>query len=295
MMATETVDGKIWSVPSSREEGLSYVVRQRRNAGYLTCNCKGFLYRKICSHVVAVEKTLPGGRQHAFLLAAIKFHDLGYHVIPVQAGGKCPLVAWKDFQTVRPSKTQICDWWRQWPQANVGLVLGEGRLVVDLDGGDEAEALLTAADITLPVHAPRVKTRSGYHVYLQAPTKQPDRIGLFKAAAPLAETSLTPKGKERVAQVDVRGLGIIIAPPSVHPSGHVYEWLTPLEAELPLAPESLLAKINEEPAKPVKPSCGTPGCDRPVGYRMVKDAAGVRRREYLPLCYQCEQKGEVTA
>lgn len=164
---------------------------------------------------------------------------MGYHPIPCAPREKRPLVPWKDFQTTMPTAEQIQSWWARTPDANVALVLGRGRFAVDLDGGDEAEALLAEAGIALPLEAPRSRTGNGYHVFLSSWNPVPDRIGLFS----------TEGGKP---QVDIRGIGIVVAPPSVHPNGARYEWLVPLSDHLPPAPQDLLGAIARMPsAEPV--------------------------------------------
>ena len=100
--------------------------------------------------------------------AAREYAELGYHPIPVAQREKRPLVPWKNFQTTRPTSAELDRWWTPKPDANVGLVLGGGRFAVDLDGGADAEALLSAAGISLPEDAPRSRTGGGYHVFLSA-------------------------------------------------------------------------------------------------------------------------------
>lgn len=216
----------------------------RTPAGALTCTCRGFEFRRTCRHVVEVQAaTAPTQLERDLLAAALRYHDLGYHVIPIEPGGKRPLVSWKAIQTKQPTVKQIHTWWTRTPTANVGIVITRG-MVVDLDGGLDAETLLVGAGITLPAEAPMSQTASGFHIFLGAKTRQPDRIGLLRGEAPREDGSVTPKGKARTPQVDVRGLGVIILPPSVHPSGARYEWLTPLVHPLPPAPAELLSLVN---------------------------------------------------
>src|SRR5262245_10918514 len=138
-----------------------------------------------------------------FLRAAQEYLRLGYHPIPCLPREKRPMVAWKDFQTTMPTSEQLTTWWTRTPEANVALVLGRGRFAVDLDGGADAEALLAAEGIALPPAAPRSRTGNGFHVFLRAATPQPDRVGL-----------LTTDGHK--PQIDIRGIGIVVAPPSIH-------------------------------------------------------------------------------
>jgi hypothetical protein len=169
------------------------------------------------------------------LEAAQRYLRLGYHPIPCAPREKRPLVAWKDFQTTMPTADQLTTWWTRTPDANVALVLGHGRFAVDLDGGPDAEALLAAEGIALPADAPRSRTGNGFHVFLSASSPQPDRIGLL----------MTDGHKP---QIDIRGIGIVVAPPSIHPNGATYEWLVPLVTAPPLAPTALTALIAHKPA-----------------------------------------------
>jgi hypothetical protein len=177
-----------------------------------------------------------------FLQAALKYRQMGYHPIPCRPKDKIPLLSWKDFQTTMPTDEQIQSWWSRTPDANVALVLGRGTFAVDLDGGDDAEQLLANAGIALPPGAPRSRTGSGYHVFLTSYNAVPDRVGLLS----------TNGGKP---QVDIRGVGIVIAPPSVHPNGKVYEWIEPLTVVKP--PHTPLNLVDLIARAPVKEDSGT--------------------------------------
>ncbi len=172
--------------------------------------------------------------------AAREYLALGLHPIPCAPRSKRPLVEWRKFQVTPPHADQVDAWWETWPDANVALVLGRGALAVDLDGGADAERLLSDAGVHLP-GAPRSKTASGYHVFLSAPGPVPDRVGL-----------LTSRGGKPA--VDIRGVGIVVAPPSIHPSGARYEWYIPLSLPLPPAPPELLALIRTGREAPQLPS-----------------------------------------
>ena len=162
------------------------------------------------------------------LNAARQYLAMGLHPIPCAPRSKRPLVKWEPYQTEPPHPDEIEQWWTDWPDANVALVLGRGTFAVDLDGGLDAERLLFDRGILLP-GAPRSKTAHGAHVFLAGSV--PDRVGL-----------LSTKGAK--PQVDIRGVGYVVAPPSVHPDGPVYEWTVPLTLPLPQAPETLLALIR---------------------------------------------------
>ncbi len=157
--------------------------------------------------------------------------ELGLHPIACAPRSKRPCVEWRPFQEIQPTREQLDQWWAMWPDANVALVLGRGMFAVDLDGGIEALRLLKDRGILLPANAPTSRTANGLHVFLSAPGHVPDRVGL-----------LTTNGGK--PQVDIRGVGIVVAPRSIHPTGVMYDWQVPLTLPLPPAPQALLDLIH---------------------------------------------------
>lgn len=164
----------------------------------------------------------------------------GLHPIPVNPPvkgdaktGKKALVAWKKYQTTAPTPADLSRWFAA-DANNIALVLGRGVIAVDLDG-EGAEDLLTAAGINLPPDAPRSRTGNGYHVLLSTPEPLGDRVGLL--------------GGPTKPQVDIRGVGYIVAPPSLHYTGHVYEWERRPAGTPPMAPDALISLIKAQGAK----------------------------------------------
>jgi len=132
-------------------------------------------------------------------------------VIPAQPGGKRPLVPWIEYQSRRPTEKEIRQWWQQYPNANIGIVTGKisGIVVIDLDldkdDNENGARIYEQAPTDLIV-----KTgRGGYHLYYHYPEDVdhiPNRVGLLPG-------------------VDIRADGgYVVAPPSVHSSGRLYEW-----------------------------------------------------------------------
>jgi len=158
-----------------------------------------------------------------FYEAAKMYLAAGLHPIPCMPRDKRPLVHWKPYQDTAPTAAELEQWWQQWPDANVALVLGRGMFAVDIDSAEGRERLL-AAGVELPADAPSVTTGKGAHVYLAGAA--PDRVGL-------------------VPGVDIRGVGIVVAPPSIHPSGATYTWVQPMGHALPAAPQPLLNLIGK--------------------------------------------------
>lgn len=115
----------------------------------------------------------------------------------------------------------------------VGIVIQAPYVVVDIDGEEGAAQLLALTRTTILESTPVARTSRGLHVWYGV------------AGAPQRTAKLGPK-------LDLKGVGgYVAAPPSLHPSGFVYEWLAPLvdresgqinpPMELPEAIELLLA------------------------------------------------------
>lgn len=114
-------------------------------------------------------------------------------------------------------------WIRRWPRLNIGIVTGSvsGLAVLDLDrrhGGFESLVQLERLHGALPVTV-EAETGGGRHLYFACPHP-----------APRNKAGLAPG-------IDLRGEGgMVVAPPSLHPSGKDYRWRQGHQpAALPLA------------------------------------------------------------
>src|SRR5213594_3690069 len=71
-----------------------------------------------------------------------KYMGRGWSIIPIRAGDKRPLVRWEEFQHRHPSEAEARGWFRQWPEAGIGVTGAiSGLVVADVDaghGGDES-------------------------------------------------------------------------------------------------------------------------------------------------------------
>jgi hypothetical protein len=169
--------------------------------------------------------------------AAAVYAALGFPVVPMhtaQPGDRCScpdqtcpdpgkhprLRGWKRLATTDPAV--VGEWWRRWPQANLGLATGRRFDVLDLDGGQGVEALRAVLGIAPTEHAgPVARTGGGGWHLLYAPTGLGNRVRILP-------------------RVDWRGRdGLIVAPPSQHASGRRYTWVRPLTATLPILPAGL--------------------------------------------------------
>ena len=144
--------------------------------------------------------------------AALDYGRLGWSVIPIECRGKQPLIRWQVYQYRHPDATEVYQWFRHWPDANIAIVTGvvSGLVVLDLDPRHSADAALQ--DL-VRAHGPipqTVEARTGgggCHLYFDHPGEiLHNRVGLAPG-------------------VDLRGDGgYVVAPPSVHASGEPYRW-----------------------------------------------------------------------
>jgi len=177
--------------------------------------------------------------------AALAYAARGWSVVPIAAGTKRPQTKWEPYQSARPTANEIRRWFAKWRDAGVAIVTGQvsGLIALDVDprhGGAKSLADLERRYGPLP-ESPEVETGGGgRHIYLQHPGPPPirNRVGLAPG-------------------LDIRGdAGLIIAPPSIHPSGQAYRW-RPGHGPADLAPAAvpawLLALLEASAAHPGHP------------------------------------------
>ncbi len=151
--------------------------------------------------------------QPATLLdAALAYAERRWSVVPVAPRGKQPLIPWAEFQHRRAGAEEIRGWFRQWPDANLAVVTGaiSNFIVLDIDPrhGGEAALKLLADDIgPIPSTLEAETGGGGRHLYFAWPGRTVRN-----------RTGLRPG-------IDLRGDGgLVVVPPSLHPSGRRYAW-----------------------------------------------------------------------
>jgi replicative DNA helicase len=120
---------------------------------------------------------------------------------------KRPVIKWKEFQSRLPTEQEVSGWFDQNPDANIGIVTGKvsNLVVFDLDSQDAVDYAENEGGFPDSV---KVKTGKGYHIYAQHPGFE------------------VRNDVRKELDIDIRADGgYVTAPPSVHGSGHQYEWV----------------------------------------------------------------------
>lgn len=128
----------------------------------------------------------------------------GWPVLPLVPQRKNPLTV-RGLLSATTDETIINAWWSHWPSANIGLRTGIAFDVLDIDGDVGRESLASLLGPDYQHTGPISHTGRGTH-WLFLPNNSANRANML------------PK-------LDWRGVnGYIVAPPSIHPEGHKYEW-----------------------------------------------------------------------
>lgn len=150
-----------------------------------------------------------------------------------RSAGKHPRIPeWQ--QLANTQERWINQWWKKWPDANIGVPTGEasGWLALDIDtrhGGDASLTALSEEFGDLPATLDAKTGGGGYHIIFAYPKGS----NIRNSAGKLGEG------------IDVRGAGgFIVVAPSTHASGNVYQWLN--DNEPAQAPEWLLKLLTGE-------------------------------------------------
>ena len=204
--------------------------------------------------------------KHSALQYALALRRRGLSVIPVPrprpgvsprnpGDGKVPGLQWKQFQERLPTEGEIRDWFST--EQNIAVITGHlsGVIVIDADSKGATQWIVE--------HLPRTpwqtKTSRGFHMWYRHPG---GRVG----------NRVRINTRDGQLAIDVRGDGgYVIAPGSVHASGHIYrmagDWSVPRE-KLPVFWRGWLER-------PSRPQLQRPPSQRPTG-NLVE-----RARQYL--------------
>lgn len=169
-------------------------------------------------------------------------HHLGVCSKP----GKTPLLkGWSQWEV--PFLEEIEKWYRYWPKANIGLILGSvsGLVAVDVDGEFGELTLKDWSQGNLPPTWEFTTPGGGRRLLYAIPegvtlTKhfEADRNNYHEECALLGEGQQT------------------VVPPSIHQNGGIYEWVegrAPWDLECTEAPEWMIQKMTKKQTTANKP------------------------------------------
>lgn len=208
-----------------------------------------------------VGGSIDNGRSKIPLVhAALGYAAEGWRVFPIHTPtvnggcscGKCNCKRGKHprieggFKNASSDPEQIREWWRKWPNANIGGVPGTAGFVV-LDVDPDGEEL--AARLHLPPTR-EARTGRGRHLYYHHPG---GTIG-NKGPGP---------------GIDVRAdHGYVLLPPSLHPNGRRYAWTDPA------APVAPYPSVHREAAEVDPSGTRTAAPGSRAGERFANDLGG---------------------
>lgn len=150
--------------------------------------------------------------------AALQYYDkYQFSIIPMEyippangepKGTKKPRIPWKEYQNKLPARDEIIKWWKQWPNAMIGVVAGKVSGICTIDVDEEIGFKKINELIPDSLIVPTYKTPSGG---VQMVFEYPD-FNLRVAVRNVEGCDLRAEG------------GIAILPPSKNAAG-CYKWM----------------------------------------------------------------------
>lgn len=174
------------------------------------------------------------------LKAALRYAELGWPVLPLEPRAKLPIGRLVPNGVINATTNEytLNKWWREVPDANVGISC-ESLLVVDVDPRNDGYATL---ERILDEHGhlepcPIVSTGSGgRHYFFERPESDELR-------GKLGEGIDLVHGRNRY----------VVAAPSIHPCGAEYRWTSARGVTVGPPPEWLLRVARRPPPTPLPP------------------------------------------
>lgn len=164
------------------------------------------------------------------LAIAQQLAEMGLQVLPARHRDKAPIVKWRNYQTNRTNR-MLPIWFGSNTPRNYWVMTGRisGVVVIDCDSeAGEKWWRQTLGDDVME-SAAIVATRKGHHYWFKIPP-------FWDPTQPVASWSIHKDDLSFDVRADETG---VIVPPSVHPSGHIYTWLSAFE-DAAYAPPELL-------------------------------------------------------
>jgi len=146
----------------------------------------------------------------------------GFSVIPIKPQTKKPSIRWKKYQQSKPSPEELEQWFKgKNPEdVGIGMILASSNVVVlDIERFEFYDLFFDKPIEEIAKLTWVCRTGKGFHIYF----RYDDKVSKIKA--------------EGIAEIRA-GSMITVLPPSLHPNGRQYEWLSDVES-LQIAPLNL--------------------------------------------------------
>lgn len=201
-----------------------------------------------------------------FLTTALELFRLG--AVPVLLGIRDKRPIWKNWQQwalsgeLTITEAILHHWHEGHPGHNVGMALGHGWIAIDIDHLEAVEAMILGL---VPTGAPAKRARRGYTLIFRDDPADPVRK---------TRTFLHPVSGDMLVEVLALGRQTVM-PPSIHPEGMPYEWLSGGIASLASAP-----MIGQRHIDAIEAALGAAGLTKMRHQRkgVVEDFQGRRER-----------------
>lgn len=99
---------------------------------------------------------------------ALDFQRRGVSIIPIEKGGKKPLIKWLEYAEKPATKEKVEEWFKD-KDINIAMVCGKvsSYTVIDLDKKDDRDLLAYAKELGFPETITVKTPGGGYHLYYQ--------------------------------------------------------------------------------------------------------------------------------
>lgn len=183
------------------------------------------------------------------LITALAYAKMGWAVFPLRPRDKIPATG-HGVNDASTDPETIKRWWTAQPDANIGIACGpaSGLMVLDVDVPNPARDKFADGEVQLGL---LIEKHGGLPVTPTLQTGVYDGRRGRQFAFRCFDGATNTVGK-LAPGLDTRAAGgYIVGPPSVHPSGAVYEWLIrPSQQPLAEAPSWLQAWFRDRKAPP---------------------------------------------
>lgn len=213
--------------------------------------------------------------------------DNGLEVIRLVPGTKDPFKGSHGYLDATTNPSQVRQWWARDPRANIGIRPPAGVIVLDIDprhGGDVQLEHMTRFRGQLPETWTAHTGSGGFHMWYC-----------------VGELAADIRGK-LCTGIDIKhhDNGYVVAPPSIHPNGHPYKWMTPPTGKPADAPAWLRIAAQKPVPMPFTPSGNGATGKGPYSLRcliarIAKASDGRRNTTLYGACKDALQQGDFDA